>query len=266
MSIVVLKMGGAALKDKKCIQEISSSVVYLKSKGYQVVIVHGGGPMINHKLIEKGIQWNFHEGQRITTYPMIECIEEAFLEVNQMIMSDLFRVGVNPVAYPGFKNNLLLCEQLSVELGQVGVVTEVNAYSIHQYLNLGLTPVIAPMGVGLHGEKYNINADWAAAKIAHAVCAKHLMYCTDQIGILDSDGLPYDNLTSDQIQILIDKEGVTGGMLVKAQTILFSLKNQVKHVFVLHANDLMNLVMNEKCGTNCAAQGHADYCASLQVG
>ncbi len=266
MSLVVLKIGGAALKDYSCIKQIVNAVIYLKELNHQIVLVHGGGPLINTKLMEKGISWSFHEGQRITTSEMMSCIESAFLEINEQICFELNKAQINTATLIGYQDSLIECEQSSFELGLVGKIRKINSHSLFQLLDQGLIPVIAPIGVNVEGAKFNINADWAAAHIANSLHAKSLVYCTDQIGVLDSNGLPYDNLTTDQIDILIDKQGVHGGMLVKAETIQFSIKNNVKNVFVLHGRDVVDLFQNGNVGTNCSAKSFLEYQSSMQVG
>ena len=50
-----------------------------------------------------------------------------------------------------------------------------------------IIPVIAPIGVGEHGETYNINADTVAGAVAAAVKAARLLLLTDVAGVLDKE-------------------------------------------------------------------------------
>ena len=261
----VIKIGGAALSNPSSISEVVKTVVHLKNQGQDVVIVHGGGPLINQKLLEKKISWTFFEGQRVTTQEMMNCIEEGLGEVNQMITTALLASNLNCIGIPGNQDNMFLCEQMNVELGLVGQITKMNVQAVQDALVLGLVPVIAPMGVDEQGLSYNINADWGASQLAVALGARILLYCTDQRGILDLNGLPYDSLTLAQLRILMEKEGVTGGMLAKARTIEFALTHQVEKVSVMHAMEICELVIDKNtCGTLCVGMSRLEYIMKMQ--
>ena len=108
----VIKIGGAALSNPSSILEVVKTVAYLKHQGQDVVLVHGGGPMINQKLLEKNISWTFFEGQRVTTPEMMRGIEEGLGEVNVGIMEALMKVKVPCVGIPGNHNDMFLCKQM----------------------------------------------------------------------------------------------------------------------------------------------------------
>src|ERR1700722_15726240 len=72
---VLIKLGGAALQDPKLVTEICEDLNHIRSVGVKVVLVHGGGPSINAELKSRGIQWEFIDGQRVTTPEMMEIIE-----------------------------------------------------------------------------------------------------------------------------------------------------------------------------------------------
>ena len=55
-------------------------------------------------------------------------------------------------------------------------------------INSDLIPVIAPIGIGRHGETYNINADTVSGAVAGATKAARLLLLTDVEGVLDRDG------------------------------------------------------------------------------
>ena len=261
----LIKIGGAALANPASIHELVKTIVHLKQLREQVVVVHGGGPMINQKLLEKNIQWSFFEGQRITTQKMIDCIAEGLSEVNEHLTSALEAAGLATLGLRGNLEAIFISRPMNESLGLVGEVKHVNTTKIQETLDAGLVPVIAPMGIDEHEQSYNINADWGAAKLAVALGAKNLLFCTDQRGILDLNKLPYDSLTLTQLRILMKKEGVTGGMLAKARTIEFALTHRVEKVIVLHAQELCELVIEKNiCGTFCVSMSRIEYINKMQ--
>ncbi len=261
----VIKIGGAALANPTSINELVKTVVHLKKMGEDVVVVHGGGPMINQKLLEKNISWSFFEGQRITSQEMIDCIADGLTEVNAQLTSALEAAGIQAQGVLGNREAIFISKPMNESLGLVGEVKNVNISSIRQLQIQGIVPVIAPMGVDENSQIYNINADWGAAKLAVALEARNLLFCTDQRGILDLNKLPYDSLNLTQLRILMKKEGVTGGMLAKARTIEYALTHDVEKVIVLHAQELCELVIDRNiCGTFCVLMSRIEYITKMQ--
>jgi acetylglutamate kinase len=122
----------------------------------------------------------------------------------------------------------------------VGEISKVNTAYIHAILNtqakgIGTIPVIAPVGVGKKGEAYNINADWAAVRIAEALGIKKVLFLTDQEGILDSTQKLIQELDAGELENLIETSVVKGGMLAKARTVLHALRNGVTDVHIFNA-------------------------------
>jgi acetylglutamate kinase len=251
MKPLVIKLGGAALSNVEAARNLAESIVLLQQEGQRVVVVHGGGPMINRRLQENNISWSFHEGQRITTPEMMGVIESALGEVNQLLCDVFTEFGINVRAIKSGQQSMFQCRQMDARLGQVGEITDVDVALVTEALESGFVPVVAPIGCDKAGLSYNINADWGASCLAATLEAKALIYATDQRGILDVNGLPYQSLTLEQLRILMKKNGVTGGMLAKTRSIEKALLNGVKKVCVTHALEMTDLIKTRLGGTLC---------------
>lgn len=256
----VIKLGGAALSNPEAVVNLAQAIVLLKKEGKQVVVVHGGGPKINQRLSEKNISWSFHEGQRITTSEMMGVIESALMEVNSMIVEILKKNDLNAVNVKA----KFISQAMSPALGLVGEVKHVDTSAVEDALAMGLIPVVAPIGIDAEGTTYNINADWGAASMARSLNARILIYATDQRGILDLNELPYDSLTLEQLEILMEKGGVTGGMLAKSRSIKNALLGGVAKVCVTHAMELKDLIETKAGGTLCVEMSRAMYIAKAK--
>lgn len=253
-SRVVIKLGGASLQDETVLNTFTSALKEYRKYGYQVIVVHGGGPFINEELTKRHIQWNFHQGQRITTPEMIGVIEEVLHgKVNTQLVSHLNAEGVPAVGISGADNNTLFCTQASAQLGLVGNIEHVNTEAIENAM-LSFVPVISTIGVGRDGEKYNINADWAASRIAQALNAKYLIFLTDQKGILNEGMSLIPELSISGLHTLIEEEIVQGGMLTKSKTILSALESGVKAVRVMNGKDCIKGLWSNHVGTWCLSE------------
>lgn len=266
-STIVIKLGGASLEDAKLVESICEDLHRIHRLGLQVVLVHGGGPAINAELTRRGISWNFHEGQRITTPEMMDAIESTLSgTINKRLVRALNAAGVRAVGMSGVDGGLLKCRQANPVLGQVGAVETVETDLLRAIAGLSSSgaaaiPVIAPVGLGQDGLAYNINADWAAAKIASSMGAKKMLFLTDQDGILDPEKKLISELDATELESLIETGVVTGGMMAKARTIVHALKNDVTDVHIFNARRphglLEELFTDRGAGTICRVRSRA---------
>jgi acetylglutamate kinase len=206
--VVVIKLGGSSLHYSETILQLAALVRGYQKRRYRVVLVHGGGPAINEELTRQNIKWQFINGQRQTTPEMMKVIEEVLAKkVNGILVNALKLAGVSALGLSGADSEILICSQANEELMCVGKVETVNTAGLVEILNQfgGKVPVIAPIGYGLEGERYNINADWAACQIAVALDAKKLIFLTDQTGILDQEKQLVPKASSYMISQMINK-------------------------------------------------------------
>lgn len=260
---LLVKLGGAALQDLAVALNVCRDLKTLREAGFEIIVVHGGGPRINEELTRRQIRWSFIQGQRVTTPEMMEVIEMILCgQVNREIVRNLQSIGVNSMGFSGVDARLLECRQLNPELGQVGKIQRVNAAWIESLLGFRdadetdpILPIIAPVGIGVGGDAFNINADWAATYLANALKVDWLVFVTDQNGILGRDNTLIEQVTSDELQELIDTQVVQGGMLAKAGAVQFALENGIPRVAILNGKQrkaLIQLVLeNGKLGTEC---------------
>jgi len=81
-------------------------------------------------------------------------------------------------------------------------------------------PVIAPIGVGVEGETYNINADSVAGAIASELQAEKLVLMTNTPGVLNKEKELLTGLNGKQVSGLIEDETINGGMIPKVECAL----------------------------------------------
>jgi acetylglutamate kinase len=251
---VLIKLGGAALKAPDTMALAATTLASYRDMGYQVIVVHGGGPAINQELSRLGITWEFVGGQRVTSTRMMEVIEATLCgHVNKHLVRYFGAQGLPVIGLSGADQRTLLCTQASPELGQVGSIQEVNAGWIEEILASPSAPIplVAPVGVGYKGEAFNINADWSAAYLAAALKVEQLLFITDQTGIMDEEGQIIRHVDSDGLENMIECKTVGGGMLAKVRAVLFSLKNGISSVSIMNATDAVAAFPSGNRGTVC---------------
>ena len=186
-----------------------------------VVVVHGGGPVIERELAARGIASVFRNGLRVTSPEAMEVVEMALARLNKQLSQD---VG-GAVGLMGRDSGLLVGEVLDPELGRVGRVTGVNAALLRALLGAGITPVLGCVAVGEDGEALNVNADTAAGAVAGAL-EEGIVFLTDVDGVYRAYPDPASlapSLTRAQAEAGIAEGWIAGGMIPKVRAALGAL-------------------------------------------
>ena len=99
---VVIKYGGAAMRDEALRDDFATDVVLLKYVGLNPVIVHGGGPDITSYMERLGMEVRFVEGMRVSDAETVEVAKMVLLgKVNADIVMRLNRHGQPAVGLSG---------------------------------------------------------------------------------------------------------------------------------------------------------------------
>ncbi len=225
---IVIKYGGHAMADEELKKSFALDVILLKYIGINPVIVHGGGPQINDTLKRYGIVSEFVQGMRVTDATTMSVVEMVLTgQVNKEVVGNINLHGGMAVGLSGKDGGLLLCTKLlkeikgedgkisRVDMGFVGQVTRVDPTIIKTLEKGRFIPVIAPVGVGVDGESYNVNADLVAGKVAAALGAEKLILLTDVPGVKDREGNLLSSIELSEVEGLIESGVITGGMIPK---------------------------------------------------
>jgi acetylglutamate kinase len=236
---VVIKYGGNAMINEALKENVMRNVALMKFVGIQPILVHGGGPEITGFLKKVGKESSFVSGLRVTDEETVE-IAEMVLDgkLNSEIVSLLNLRGVRAVGLSGKDAGLIKAKKKlaavyesdavrEVDIGYVGEVTAVDTRIITDLLQQDYVPVIAPIGMGKHGESYNINADYVAAEIAGALRAEKLLLLTDVEGVYkdfaDKSSL-ISQLHLEEAKAYIRSGVIDGGMIPKVEACLRALE------------------------------------------
>ena len=235
---IVIKYGGAAMKDSSLKAQVIGDIVFLACVGVRPVVVHGGGPEINTWLQKLNIAPAFKGGLRITDAATMDVVEMVLAgRVNKELVSLINRAGALAVGLCGKDANLIQARHVGTEgVGFVGEVTNINIGLVESLVNNGYVPVISSVAADENGQAYNINADTVAGEIAAALDAEKLILLTDTPGILHDYHDPSTLIKILDIQKarnLIDKEIVSGGMIPKVSCCVRSLAQGVRAAHIL---------------------------------
>ncbi len=230
---VVVKYGGAAMKDSNLKDKVIRDIVFLSCVGLRPIVVHGGGPEINNWLGKIGIEPLFKDGLRVTDAPTMDVVEMVLVgRVNKEIVSLINQAGGSAVGLCGKDGNLITARPQGQEgIGFVGEVSSVNIKVLDTLVGNGYIPVVSSVAADANGQAYNINADTVAGEIAAALNAEKLILLTDTAGILKDYKDPSTLIPKIDIQEarnLIKTGVVAGGMIPKVNCCVRSLAQGVR--------------------------------------
>ena len=244
---IVIKYGGHAMIDEDLKESFARDVLMMKYIGINPVVVHGGGPQIGTYLKKLGKESRFVQGMRVTDAETMNIVEMVLVGmVNKEIVGLINRHGGKAVGLSGKDGNLIEAEKyyLSeekakdtppeiIDIGLVGRVTKINASLITSLAKDGFIPVIAPTGVGEHGETFNINADLVAGEVAAALQAEKMILLTDVEGVLDQDKHLINTMSDQDARRMIETGIVAGGMFPKVKCCIKALRGGVRKAHIV---------------------------------
>jgi acetylglutamate kinase len=235
---VVVKYGGAAMKDSSLKDKVIRDVVFLSCVGLRPILVHGGGPEINTWLGKIGIEPQFKDGLRVTDAPTMDVVEMVLVgRVNKEIVAKINQAGGKAVGLCGKDGNLIRARhQGQDDIGFVGEVSSVNTEILGTLVENGYIPVVSSVAADDTGQAYNINADTVAGEIAAALGAEKLILLTDTRGILENYKDPSTLIAKVDIseaRSLISKGIVAGGMIPKVTCCVRSLAQGVRAAHII---------------------------------
>ncbi|MBZ8181967.1 acetylglutamate kinase [Oscillatoria salina] len=236
--IVVVKYGGAAMKDTYLKEKVIRDIVFLSCVGLLPVVVHGGGPEINSWLAKLNIEPQFKDGLRVTDAATMDVVEMVLVgRVNKELVALINRAGAKAVGLCGKDGNLIKARHVGKEgIGFVGEVSSVDIDLVKSLVSNGYVPVISSVAADEKGQAHNINADTVAGEIAAALEAEKLILLTDTAGILRDYKDPSTLIPKVDIQQarnLISEGVVAGGMIPKVNCCVRSLAQGVKAAHII---------------------------------
>ena len=245
--IVVIKYGGHAMGDKKLAHTFAEDITILQKLGIKPVIIHGGGPQIGSMLDKLKIESSFVDGLRITNEETVKIVEMVLSgSINKDIVNKIHTAGGLAIGLSGKDAKIILADKLSdkfkdptsniekfLDIGFVGKPIKIDPSIINLVSNNLMIPIIAPVGFGINGETYNINADTAAGAIASSLKAERILLLTDVEGFLDHEKKLISNISLLKAESMINEKIITGGMIPKIKTCLETVESGVKAAVII---------------------------------
>ncbi|ABR73633.1 acetylglutamate kinase [Actinobacillus succinogenes] len=225
MRPLVIKLGGILLDTPAAMENLFNALAkYLQNSDRSLLIVHGGGCVVDDLMKRLNLPVRKKNGLRVTPSDQIDIIVGALAGIaNKTLVAQAAKFKLNPVGLCLGDGELTAAKQFDPELGHVAGVIARNPALLDNLLSGGFLPIISSIAVDENGLLMNVNADQAATAIASLIDAD-LVMLSDVDGVLDADKTLLSELNSAQIARLIENKVITDGMIVKVNAALDAAK------------------------------------------
>jgi acetylglutamate kinase len=241
--IMVIKYGGAVVKQDA---DLIKDILFLTCCGFQIVVVHGGGPLINEWLKQLNKSPQYWEGIRVTDKVTMEIVEMVLAgKVNKQLVGSINANGGKAIGLCGKDANLIVAKASSKkELGLVGEIEQIHPQVIDMLLEKHYIPVIASVAASHDGTTYNLNADVVAGELAIKLKAKKLIFLTDTKGILadiNNENSVISTLNLKEAKNLANT--ISGGMIPKVNACICAVENGVEAAHIIGGKEKHQLLL-----------------------
>ncbi|MGQ0286439.1 acetylglutamate kinase [Pasteurellaceae bacterium 22721_9_1] len=225
MKPLVIKLGGVLLDTPVAMENLFTALAnYAKDFARPLLIVHGGGCLVDDLMKRLNLPVQKKNGLRVTPSDQIDIIVGALAgTANKTLVAQAAKFNLNPVGLCLADGNMTKASQLDEELGHVANVVPNDPTLLDNLLAGAFLPIITSIAVDEQGRLMNVNADQAATAIA-ALIGADLVMLSDVNGVLDGNKQLIPQLNAAQIEQLIADKVITDGMIVKVNAALEAAK------------------------------------------
>ncbi|MFQ0995465.1 acetylglutamate kinase [Gilliamella sp. BG2] len=219
MKPLIIKLGGVLLDNKDALSKLFDVISeYKKNFQRSLIIVHGGGTVVDSLMDRLSLPVVRRNGLRVTPADQIDVIVGSLAgSANTTLLSEAKKQQIASVGLCLADGNSVEVKQISEDLGYVGEAKAGDPTLINLLINSGYLPIISSIGITQVGQMMNVNADHAAVALAKTLNAD-LILLSDVVGVLDENKQRIESLTQSQAEQLIATGVITDGMVVKVNS------------------------------------------------
>ena len=238
--LTIVKVGGAVVEDEAQLAQLLKDFSAIEGKK---VLVHGGGRRATQVAASLGIESKMVNGRRITNAEMLNVVTMVYGGlVNKNLVARLQANGVNALGLTGADIDVIRSHKRplkdGIDYGFVGDVDKANGEMLSRLIEVGITPVMAPLTHDGQGTILNTNADTIASETAKALAPFYdvtLIFSFEKKGVLsnpDDDDSVIPVITRADFIKYKEDGTISGGMLPKIENALAAIDAGVSRVII----------------------------------
>ena len=238
--LTIVKVGGAVVEDDTQLTQLLKDFSAIPGRK---VLVHGGGRRATKVAEALGVETKMVNGRRITDGRMLEVVTMVYGGlVNKNLVARLQAHGVNALGLTGADMDVIRSHKRplkdGIDYGFVGDVDRANGSILADFIEKGVTPIIAPLTHDGQGNILNTNADTMASETAKALAKFYdvtLIFSFEKRGVLsnpDDDESVIPVITRSDFECYRADGTISGGMLPKIENALAAVEAGVRQVII----------------------------------
>ena len=238
--LTIVKVGGAIVEDETQLSQLLKDFSAIQGKK---VLVHGGGRKATQVASQLGIESKMVDGRRITDADMLNIVTMVYGGlVNKNLVARLQACGVNALGLTGADMNVIHSHKRpfknGIDYGYVGDVDKADGETLSRLIEVGITPVMAPLTHDGQGHILNTNADTIASETAKALASIYdvtLIFSFEKKGVLrnpDDDESVISTITRSDFMNYKADGTISGGMIPKIENAFSAIDAGVKQVII----------------------------------
>ncbi|MPY25815.1 acetylglutamate kinase [Shewanella psychropiezotolerans] len=217
---LVIKVGGALLQCEMGMNRLMDTVAKMIAKGQKIILVHGGGCIVDEQLTANGMETEKLDGLRVTPAAQVPVIVGALAgTANKLLQAAAIKSGISAIGMSLGDGDIVTAQIKDERLGFVGEVSPKNATYLEFILSQAWLPIVSSIAIDASGQQLNVNADQAATVLAKLVDGQ-LVLLSDVSGVLDGKGQLIKSLNRAQVAELTHIGVIEKGMKVKVEAAL----------------------------------------------
>lgn len=236
-NLFIVKASGKVIEDDKALDALMRDIRELTLRGIKVLLVYGGGDLLDREVEKRGLGIKREKGRRVTDAPMLDLMKQVIggtlsLKIFEMMTKNNLD-GLSLNAVPAEWLNIELRPKKPVNFGFVGDIHGAYARPINRLFRSADFIAVPCLTWAKEGTLCNINADTIATEIAMGTKADKLIFMSDVDGVKVGKETAFI-ITSEEIPGLI-KDGIaTDGMAVKLENCKRAVDAGVKRIHLIN--------------------------------
>ena len=197
----VICFGGEVAQRNQRLIALVHDIALLSTLDVRLVLVHGARPQIETRLVQKGCDWRYVDGLRLTDGTALQAVIEAAAAVRVQIEA-LLSMGISNTPMSGVHlsvvgGNAVIAKPLGIRDGvdfqHTGEVRRIDVHTLRAQLEQGQIVLLSPLGYSPTGEVFNLSATEIATTTAIALHADKLVFF-EEGPLCDEAGVPLRQL------------------------------------------------------------------------
>ena len=260
----VVAFGGEVIAEEQ-FPGLVHDIALLNSLGVRLVLVHGARPQIEERLKERGAEFNYVNGLRVTDEQALACVKEAAgtvrVEIEALLSMGLANSPMAGACIQVASGNYVTAQPLGIREGidylHTGEVRSIDSDAITRQLQNGAIVLLSPLGYSPTGEIFNLSAEDVATSAAIQLKADKLIYLTDAPGLLQDGELVRELSLADTESQLAEHTELPDELVRTLFSAVYSCRNGVRraHLIDRHIDGslLLELFTRDGIGTLISA-------------